>query len=131
LLRKLQPFRDGLPFSYHAVFNSEQLALLKTDLIPRDMDDKWIVHYEEPHLFVHRAGPPWQAWYRVRLTSTPHNGAEVTEVMLSEHVIGCPSLEHLRIINIVFKLLLNPTTRLPRSEGPSKKAGKRRWWHLW
>ena len=121
----------GLLFSYHAVFNSEQLALLKTDLNPRDMDDKWVVHYEEPHLFVHRAGPPWQAWYRVTLTSTPYNGAEVTEVMLSEDVIGLSSLEHLRIINIVFKLLLNPTTRLPRSEAARKETRKRRWWHLW
>jgi hypothetical protein len=54
----------------------------------------------------------------VALRSTPDNGAEVREVMFSKDLVSMSSLEHLKIIKIVFKLLLSPTTRLPRDEKP-------------
>jgi len=81
---KCEPFREGAPISYRAVFNAEELARLKTGLIPRQMEDKWFIYYDEPHLFLHRS---WtgQAVYRLTLKSLPE-GAEVTETLWSKEL---------------------------------------------
>jgi hypothetical protein len=127
---ELPPFKDGVPFSYAAAFNSEQLALLKEGLTPRDMDDKWVVFYEEPHLFIYRS---WtrQPWYRFTLRSTPDDGAEVAEVMLSKDLAGVSSVDHLRIINIVVSNLLSrQAKRSPEPAGPNETTRKKRWWQI-
>jgi hypothetical protein len=49
---KHEPFTDGVPLAYQAMFDDEQFARLKTGFIPQEMEDKWFIYYEEPHLFV-------------------------------------------------------------------------------
>jgi hypothetical protein len=79
---KSEPFREGIPLPYQAVFSSEQFARLKTGLIPQRMEDKWFIYYEEPHLFFHRSwtGKPV---YRLTLNSTPKE-TQVVEVLWSK-----------------------------------------------
>ena len=79
---KRKPFKDGLPLPYQATFDSEQFARLKEGLIPREMEDKWFIYYEEPHLFLHRS---WtgQPVYRLKLRAVS-NGAEVIETLWSK-----------------------------------------------
>jgi hypothetical protein len=79
---KRQPFKEGVSIPYQATFESEQFSCLKEGLIPREMEDKWFIYYEEPHLFLHRS---WtgQPVYRVELKHTA-NGAEVIEALLSK-----------------------------------------------
>ena len=79
---KSEPFREGVPLPYQAVFSTEEFARLKTGLVPQSMEDKWFVYYEEPHLFIHRS---WtgQPVYRLTLNSTPEE-AQVAETLLSK-----------------------------------------------
>ncbi len=73
-----------MPISYHATFNSEQFARLQSGLIPQEMEDKWFIYYDEPHLFLHRS---WtgQAAYRLALKSLPEGG-EVAEALWSKEI---------------------------------------------
>src|SRR5882757_8930770 len=81
---KCQPFENGLPLPYQAVFTSEQFAQLREGLVPDAMEDKWFIFYEEPHLFLHRSwtGRPV---YRLALKTGP-TGAEVAEALLSNDI---------------------------------------------
>lgn len=73
------PFKDGVPLAYQAIFNSEQFARLKVGHIPRGMDDKWFIYYEEPHLFLHRS---WtgQPVYRLTLKNVPNGPRPVPSI---------------------------------------------------
>jgi hypothetical protein len=81
---KHKPFNEGVSLPYQAAFDNEQLARLKMGLVPRQMEDKWFIYYEEPHLFLHRS---WtgQPVYRLTLKGVP-NGAEVAEALWSKDV---------------------------------------------
>jgi len=84
-----KPFNEGVPLSYQATYDSEQFARLKMGLIPREMEDKWFVYYDEPHLFFHRS---WtgQPVYRLSMKSGP-NGAKVTEALWAKDLAVRPS----------------------------------------
>lgn len=73
------PFKDGVVLPYTAEFNELEFSRLRDGLIPRVMEDKWFVYFEEPHLFLHRS---WtgQPVYRLTLEPTLH-GAKVTEAL--------------------------------------------------
>ena len=77
-------FHGGCPASVSGRYNSEQCARLKMGFVPQEMEDKWFVYYDEPHLFFHRS---WtgQPVYRLRLTSVP-KGVEVTEALLAKNL---------------------------------------------
>ena len=81
---KCEPFKEGVPFRYHATFDADQFARLKTGLVPRQMEDKWFIYYSEPHLFLHRS---WtgQPVYRLTLKCIP-DGAEVSEALWSKEI---------------------------------------------
>ena len=81
---KCEPFENGLPLPYQAVFTSEQFARLREGLVPDTMEDKWFIFYEEPHLFLHRSwtGRPV---FRLALRIGP-TGAEVGEALLSNDI---------------------------------------------
>jgi hypothetical protein len=74
-----EPFQEGVPLSYQATFNREQCARLKTGLIPQQMEDKWFIYYEEPHLISIVVG---QKTCIPTYKQHP-NGARVTEVLWS------------------------------------------------
>lgn len=82
---KREPFKQCVPIPYHAAFAAEQLVRLKAGLIPRIMEDKWFIYYEEPHLFFHRS---WtgQPIYRLTLASLADGGATVTEAFWSKEL---------------------------------------------
>ena len=79
---KRAPLKEGVPIPYHAAFDNEQFLRLKEGVIPKQMEDRWFIYYDEPHLFLHRS---WtgQPVYRVTLKQAG-NGAEVTEALLSK-----------------------------------------------
>jgi hypothetical protein len=81
---KRKPFKEGIPLPYQAAFDSEQFARLREGLVPQQMEDKWFIYYEEPHLFLHRSwtGAPV---YRLSLNSVP-GGAEVREALWSQEL---------------------------------------------
>lgn len=87
---KHEPFKDGISFPYHAIFDREQFALLKRGSIPQEMEDHWFIYYEEPYLFFHRS---WtgRACYRLALRSV-QQGAEVTEALLSRDLAEQPGI---------------------------------------
>jgi hypothetical protein len=64
------PFKEGVRLPYQAAFDRVEFARLRAGLIPQQMEDKWFIYYEEPHLFLHRSwtGAPV---YRLTLNSVP------------------------------------------------------------
>jgi hypothetical protein len=80
---KREPFKWGIALAYSASFNAEEFALLKDGLIPEEMEDKWFIYYEEPHLFFHRS---WTGLpvYRVTLQSEAAGGATAIEALWSK-----------------------------------------------
>ena len=81
---KLQPFNEGIPLEYTAAFAADEFACLTLGLIPRAMEDKWFIYYEDPYLFLHRS---WtgQPVYRLAFRKT-HSGAEVIEALWSKEL---------------------------------------------
>jgi hypothetical protein len=146
------PFKEGVPVAYQPSFNREQFARLRDGLIPRDMEDKWFIYYEEPHLFLHRS---WtgQPVYRLRLRDIA-NGAEVTEALWSKDPAKASALDadyHVQLLDfLVSNLLLDQAKPFPVPPGltepqhgvfqhhvsgtgypqlPTKP--KKPWWRIW
>src|SRR5215467_796574 len=102
---KRVPFTEGVPIPYRAAFDREQFSRLREGLIPKEMEDKWFVYYEEPNLFLHRS---WtgQSVYRVTLKETA-NGAEVIETLLSKQFADTGSADHqAELIDFIISNLL-------------------------
>jgi hypothetical protein len=122
--RKREPFKEGVPIPYKAAFDSEQLAKLKQGFIPRGMEDKWFIYYEEPHLFLHRSwtGRPV---YRLTLRNT-RNGGKVTEAVWSKDLAGTSKwsteYEVALLDFLVSNLLLGLTKPFPLPPGPTTSA---------
>lgn len=79
---KWEPFKKCVRIAFHAAFDADQVACLKVGLIPRRMEDKWFVYYEEPQLFFHR-GWSGKPVYRITLTLLPNGSAAVSEAYCS------------------------------------------------
>jgi hypothetical protein len=145
---KCEPFREGATLPYQAAFDSEQFARLKEGFIPQEMEDKWFIYYEEPHLFFHRS---WtgRAIYRLALRSV-QRGAEVTEALLSVRQTQTPGVSfdyELQVLDYVVSSFFlgqskpfpsTPPLRLPMNGvvlgtcfAESPETPKRPWWHIW
>ena len=159
--RKHESFREGVPLSYRAAFDTEQFVRVKTGLIPLAMEDKWFIYYEEPHLFLHRSGTG-QPVYRLTLKSVS-TGAEVTEVLWSKDLADSsgpgPDYEVRLLDFLISNLLLGLAKPFPMPPGltepkhgvyqhhisgtyypqsPTKPTQawfptkpKKAWWHIW
>ena len=102
---KREPFTEGVPIPYQAAFDRDQFSRLKQGLVPKGMEDKWFIYYEEPDLFLHRS---WtgQSVYRVTLKGTA-NGAEVTEALLSKQLSDTESGDYqAQLIDFIISNLL-------------------------
>lgn len=79
---KRKPFKEGVPLGFRATFDHGQFARLREGFVPQQMEDKWFIYYEEPHLFFHRSwtGEPV---YRLALNIGPE-GAGVAEALWSK-----------------------------------------------
>jgi hypothetical protein len=69
-----QPFRDGVPLPCAIRLGRAASERLRCGLVPEDMDDRWFVFHEAPHVYFHRS---WsgQPVYRVTLAA---DGDETT-----------------------------------------------------
>jgi hypothetical protein len=149
---KREPFTEGLPLSFRAEFSDEELRRMEAGLIPKEMEDKWFVCYEAPHLFFHRS---WtgQPVYRVALKSTS-GGAMVAEALWAKPLASAENADsgyQSKLLDfLVSNLLLGQSKPFPRPEGlkepmpgvfqhhatgtgyreVSVKA-KKPWWRLW
>lgn len=76
---KHEPFTEGRPLAFNLEFSYAELLLLKEGIIPKQMEDKWFVYYDDPYLFFHRSwtGKPV---YRVAL-ETNQNKVIVSEAL--------------------------------------------------
>jgi hypothetical protein len=148
---KRESFKKGVPLPYQAAFDSEQFARLKTGLIPREMEDKWFIYYEEPHLFLHRS---WtgQPVYRLTLKNVP-TGAEVIEALWSKDLADASKLNfdyQVRLLDfLVSNLLLGQAKPFPAPGLTEPMRGvfqhhisgtgfpelptapKKPWWRIW
>jgi len=52
---KREPFSEGVALAYRAEFSAAEFVRLRQGLIPRQMEDKWFVYYDEPFLYWHRS----------------------------------------------------------------------------
>ena len=116
---KREPFKEGVPIPYQATFSSEQFLRLKMGLVPRVMEDKWFIYYEDPHLFLHRSwtGHPV---YRLKLGSLP-DGAESTEALWS-HLDDNSNLSYAAELLdfVVSSLLLGQAKPFPMPPGQTE-----------
>jgi hypothetical protein len=117
---KCEPFREGIPIPYQAVFSSEEFSRLKSGLVPQTMEDKWLVYYEEPHLFLHRTwtGKPV---YRLTLNITSKE-AQIVESLWSKdsmHDAKADVNYQAQLVDFLLSNLLVGGTR------PAKAAGTR------
>jgi hypothetical protein len=149
---KHEPFTEGVPLLYRSDFDAQQFARLKEGLIPRDMEDKWFIYFEEPHLFLHHSwtGKPV---YRLTLKDVL-NGAEVTEALWSKDLADASKLGsnyQVQLIDfLVSNLLLGLAKPFPVPPGlmesmpgafqhhvsgtgyrESARKPKKPWWRIW
>lgn len=149
---KRQPFGDGVPLPYAPTFAAEEAGRLTRGLIPREMEDKWFIFYERPHLFFHRS---WtgQAVYRIALEDAG-NGMRVVETLWSKDLAdaGSADLEYqAKLIDfLISNLLLGAHKPFPRPAGlrepmpgvyqhhisgtgypETSSPPRKRWWRLW
>ena len=76
---KREPFTTGLAIPYEDRFTETEYATLQEGLVPREMENKWFVYFDEPHLFFHRN---WtgKSVYRLKLSAYA-GGMAVTEAL--------------------------------------------------
>lgn len=116
---KNEPFGEGVSLPYHAIFTDEQFARLKQGLIPRAMEDKWFIYYEEPYLFFHRSwtGKPV---YRLALGSVP-SGIGVIEASWSKDMADDSKFDlgyQVQLVDfLVSNLLLGEAKPFPLPQG--------------
>jgi hypothetical protein len=151
---KRKPFKEGVPLPFQAAFDREQFARLKEGLIPQQMEDKWFIYYEEPHLFLHRSwtGAPV---YRLTLNRVP-GGGEVMEALWSQELADASAptqgVEYqVRLLDFLLSNLLlgqsKPFPMPPDLQQPmngvfqhfvagtgypqSSAKPKKPWWRIW
>lgn len=147
------PFRKCVPIPYHAAFDADQFTRLREGLIPRAMEDKWVVFYEESQLFFHRS---WTGMpvYRFTLTPLADGGATASEAFWSKE-LAIASTEgrdyQARLLDfLIANLLLGQSKPFPLPSGlrepmpgvfqhnisgtgfaESTYTFKKPWWRFW
>jgi hypothetical protein len=151
---KRKPFKEGVPLQFQATFDNGQFARLREGLVPQQMEDKWFIYYEEPHLFLHRSwtGEPV---YRLTLNNGPE-GAQVTETLWSKDLADASTSTQdaryqARMLDFLLStLLLGETKTFPLPADlkeprqgvfqhfvagtgypQSSPTRKKHWWHFW
>lgn len=74
---RTEPFLPLTPIPYRADFSHEEFTKIKRGFIPKEMENKWFIYYEDGVLYIHRS---WtgRGIYQVRFDST-EQGARVVE----------------------------------------------------
>jgi hypothetical protein len=143
------PFRSGIPIPFQATFSLEEVGKLREGLVPDVMEDKWLVYFEDPHLFLHRS---WtgQPVYRVTLAASGQ-GASVEEALCVAEAVEetGPEYQGKLLDFLISNLLLGKVKPFPIPPGawearpgllqhgvagtgfPQAGTMRRRWWRLW
>jgi hypothetical protein len=144
------PFAGGVPIRFEATFSHDEFEKLSEGLIPEAMEDKWVVFFEAPHLFVHRSwtGEPV---YRVTLSNQPL-GVTVVEALAVERDVEATSPDYAaQLLDfLISNLLLGRSTPFPLPPGAREAhpgllqhamsgtsyphrgtLGRWRWWWPW
>ncbi len=114
-------FSGGVALSYTSAFTPEEFKQLQLGLIPREMEDKWFIYFEAPHLFFHRS---WtgQPVYRIALDPSG-KGAVVREALWSADLASqgksTRSYEALLLDFLISNLLLGRSKPFPVPESPT------------
>lgn len=110
------PFVDGVPLRYIARFDDQQMQFIRAGLIPKEMEDKWFVYFEEPFLYLHRSwtGRPV---FRVTLSSDA-GGTTVREALWSMEFANAADADReyqtQLLDSLVSNLLLRQSKPFPR-----------------
>jgi hypothetical protein len=114
-----------LTIPYEDRFTETEYETLQEGLIPREMENKWFIYFDEPYLFFHRSwtGKPV---YRVRL-SADADGVSVTEALCVSDVLDTtgPDYQSKLLDFLVSNLLLGKAKPFPLPSGfvePAKGA---------
>jgi hypothetical protein len=113
------PFAGGTPIAYSAVFSADEFERIKMGLLPRAMEDKWFVYYEEPYLYFHRS---WNGIpvYRVALRLSD-DVVGTTEALCSKEVAASSSFDanyHAQLLDfLISNLLLGQNKPFPMPSG--------------
>jgi len=115
---KRVPFSGGVALPYASAFTCEELKQLQLGIVPREMEDKWFIYFDVPHLFFHRS---WtgQPVYRVTL-NLQGTRAEVSEALwatdLAEQGKSTRQYEAQLLDFLVSNLLLGKSKPFPVPE---------------
>jgi hypothetical protein len=116
---KNSPFREGRPIPYRVVWTDGEFTRIRAGLIPVEMEDKWFIYYDEPHLFIHRS---WsgQPVYRLAIVQSAL-GFEVTESLWSTELASKPGADpdyQAKLLDfLISNLLLGKSKHFPMPAG--------------
>jgi|HubBroStandDraft_6_1064221.scaffolds.fasta_scaffold503226_1 hypothetical protein len=116
---KHTPFREGKPIPYRATWSDVEFTSIRAGLIPAQMEDKWFIYYDEPHLFLHRS---WSGQPVYRLAIVQGNkGFEVAESLWSTELAsarGADSDYQAKLLDfLISNLLLGQSKHFPMPAG--------------
>ena len=146
---KTEPFGETTSLPYADTFSASQFEALAKGLIPRAMEDKWIIFLEEQVLYFHRS---WtgQPVYQVKIQAAG-DGYAVSSALIAKDCLAAGQevyqAEMLKFL--VHNLLLGGKLPFPSHANmkgaeallyqhhisgtgyPSKPVPLRRWWQFW
>jgi len=110
---KREPFTAGLAIPYEDRFTQTEYEILQEGLIPKEMENKWFIYFDEPYLFFHRS---WtgQPVYRLKL-SIDIGGARASEALCVSNALDMTEATHqAKLLDfIVSNLLLGKAKPFP------------------
>ena len=150
---KRVPFAAGIRVPFANAYSRREFDKIREGLVPEDMEDKWFIYFEEPHLFLHNS---WtgQPVYRVTFEAT-EEGASVAEALCVVEAVASTSRDYEASLLdfLIGNLLLGEQKPFPvppraknaasgllqhviagtgfRQTFPNKDAARRRWWQFW
>lgn len=114
------PFSAGLAIPYEDRFTEAEYKRLREGLVPREMEDKWFIYFDEPYLFFHRS---WtgKSVYRLKL-SADADGANVTEALCGSDVLDLTGADYQATLVdfLVSNLLLGKAKPFPLQAGTAE-----------
>jgi hypothetical protein len=141
---------DGVEVPYRSAFSAREFERIKRGLIPKDMEDKWFIYYEAPHLFLHRS---WtgQGVYRLTFDETTDGALSIEALCAIDALSRSTPAYQARLVHwLIHTLLLAANEPFPLPPDDSSDDGVlqhhisgtayaelkspptgRRWWARW
>src|SRR5690242_9563758 len=76
--------RETDSLNFHRIFSYNEFERVKTGLVPREMEDKWFIYYENHTLNIHRS---WTGHHIYMITMQPQedNTFAVTQAIVNRN----------------------------------------------